>query len=94
MAVSVRTTAANAPSIRPMVAAIDSSRSLDGCWAISAAMASVSELECSRTPSDCSWSRSSTVLVRLPLWPRAMVWPWPWRTTGWAFCHTVEPVVE
>ena len=77
-----------------MVAAIDSSRSSEGCWAISAAMASVSELECRRTPSACSSARSSVVLVRLPLCPRAIVWPWPWRTTGWAFCQTVEPVVE
>ena len=41
-----------------------------------------------------SHSRSSRVLVRFPLWPRAM---WPVaveRKVGWALSQTLEPVVE
>ena len=39
-------------------------------------------------------SARSAVLTRLPLWPRAIWWPAAPRATGWAFCHTLDPVVE
>ncbi len=41
-----------------------------------------------------SQSRSSRVLVRLPLWPRAMPPVAVERKVGWAFCQTLPPVVE
>jgi glutamine phosphoribosylpyrophosphate amidotransferase len=43
---------------------------------------------------DSSSSRSSSVFVRLPLWPRATVRARPWWTSGCAFAQRVEPVVE
>ena len=44
-------------------------------------------------PSFSSWRRSSSALVRLPLWHRAMV-PRPWRTImGWALARTRLPEV-
>ena len=94
IAYSVRTTAAKAPSIRLIVSPIALARSPDPWWAISAAIASVSELDRSRICWRASSSRSAVVLVRLPLWPSAIVRPLAWRTTGCAFCQTVEPVVE
>ena len=40
-------------------------------------------------------SRSSAVLTRLPLWPRAIPLPVAVvRKVGWAFSQVVEPVVE
>ena len=41
-----------------------------------------------------SQSRSSRVLVRLPLWPRAMPPVAVERKVGWAFSQTLAPVVE
>ena len=41
-----------------------------------------------------SQSRSSRVLVRLPLWPRAMPPEAVERKVGWAFFQTLAPVVE
>ena len=37
---------------------------------------------------------SSSVLVRLPLWPTANSLPPAWRYMGWALCHEEDPVVE
>ncbi len=91
---SPRTTAAKAPSIRPIVSATASASDSAGFSAISAAITSVSDVDCSRNPRPVSWSRSSVVLVRLPLCPSATVRAAPWRTIGWALRHTVEPVVE
>jgi hypothetical protein len=93
-AFSVSTTAAKAPSMRAMASAIDCSRSPDGWRAISAAITSVSEVDCRRTRLPRSSLRSSVVLVRLPLWPSAIVRPDACWTTGWAFRQAVEPVVE
>ncbi len=39
-------------------------------------------------------SASSTVLTRLPLWPRAIDPCAVARNVGWAFSHTEAPVVE
>ncbi len=91
---SLRTTAAKAPSIRPIASATASPRSSESCWTISAAITSVSDVDRIDTRRASSSSRSAAVLVRLPLCPSAIVRPPAWRTTGWAFCHTVEPVVE
>src|SRR5919112_2673568 len=41
-----------------------------------------------------SHSRSSRVLVRLPLWPRAIPPVAVGRKVGWAFIQTLAPVVE
>ena len=41
-----------------------------------------------------SQSRSSRVLVRLPLWPRAIPPVAVERKVGWAFFQTLPPVVE
>ena len=88
------TTAAKAPSIRPITSATASPRSAAPCSAISAAITSVSEVERIDTRRASSSSRRAAVFVRLPLCPSATVRPPAWRTTGCAFCHTVEPVVE
>ena len=93
-AVSERTTAANAPSICCIVSATAVPRSPDGWFAISAAITSVSEVECSRTRCSRSSSRRVVVLVRLPLWASAIVRPPACCTIGWALRQTVEPVVE
>ena len=73
------------------------------CAAISAERVSVSLVDAIRVPSgsspddsarSASRARSSWVLVMLPLWPSAR---WPvavCRNVGWAFSHTLEPVVE
>src|SRR4029079_14369853 len=41
-----------------------------------------------------SWPSSSRVFTTLPLWPIASARRGPRRNVGWAFSHTVEPVVE
>ena len=61
---------------------------------MSAVMTSVSVAELKRTPLAASSSRSSVVLTRLPLWPRAITEPLRERTSGCEFCQWVEPVVE
>ena len=58
---------------------------------------------CDRAPgtNEPSWASrsasqlcSSRVLVRLPLWPRAMPPVAVGRKVGWAFFQTLAPVVE
>ena len=90
---SSMTTAANAPLMRLIASCTPSTRE-PGCSQIRAAMTSVSEVDSKRMPLASSSSRSSVVFVRLPLWPSASVRPSRWRTTGCAFCHCDEPVVE
>jgi hypothetical protein len=87
------TTAENAPSIR-RIASQTASSSVPGCSHTSAAITSVSDVVSSRTPAAARSARSSSVFVRLPLWPRATVRPRRWRTIGWAFGQRSEPVVE
>ena len=88
------TVAEKAPRMRATVSRTERSRSLSACWAMSAVMTSVSVPLLKVTPWLCSSSRSSVVLTRLPLWPRAMVWPPRERVMGCEFCQAVAPVVE
>ena len=57
---SERTTAAKAPSMRDIVSATASARSSDGCWAMSAAITSVSDVDSRRTRRSRSSARSTT----------------------------------
>ena len=90
---SERRTAANAPSIRAIVAATASSSGRSS-RAISAAITSVSEVDVSRAPAARSSERSSSVFVRLPLCASATVRAGPWWTIGCALAQCVDPVVE
>ena len=49
---------------------------------------------CSVTPSARSSSRSASAFTRLPLWPSATVRARPCWTSGCAFAHCDDPVVE
>ena len=64
-----------------------------GCVAMSAAMISESDVEENATPRSRSSACSSTALVRLPLWARAISWRSE-RQTGCEFSHALAPVVE
>ena len=100
-AVRGRGTRTACPSARPTTVAAPSSRSIApatasssgrSSFAISAAITSLSEVDASRTPA--SSSRSSSALIRLPLCPSATVRARPWWSSGCAFAHAFEPVVE
>ena len=91
----VETTAANAPSMRDIVSATASARSPDGCWAMSAAMTSVSEVDSQLYAALAQLVAQLDGVGQVAVvaqGDRAVARPW--RTIGWAFCHTVEPVVE
>ncbi len=62
--------------------------------AISAAMTSVSAVVAGRWPCSASSARRSAAFVRFPLWPSAIVRALPCWTSGCAFHHWDEPVVE
>ena len=82
-----------APSSRCIAFATASSSGASS-FAISAAITSLSEVARSVTPSPCSSSRSAVSLTRLPLCPSATVRALPCCTSGCAFDHCDEPVVE
>jgi len=63
-------------------------------FAIIAAITSLSDVARSVTPSSRSSSRSADSFTRLPLCPIAMVRALPCCTSGCAFDHCDEPVVE
>jgi hypothetical protein len=90
---SLSATTEKAPSSRRIVFATASSSGA-GSFAISAAITSVSAVVASRWPAAASSSRSSAAFVRLPLWPSAIVRALPCCTSGCAFHHCDEPVVE
>ena len=60
----------------------------------SAVSSSVSVDADSRARPPRSWSSSSRVLTRLPLWPSEIARRGPSRSVGWEFSQIVEPVVE
>ena len=76
------------------IAFATASRNGAGSLAISAAITSVSAVVASRCPPPASSSRSSAAFVRFPLWPSATVRAEPCWTSGCAFHHCDEPVVE
>ena len=82
-----------------------SSSPWSGWWAISAVTRLVSLVEVSpgrwarsSSPSGpgsaATASRSSWVLMRLPLWPSAIEPSGVGRKVGWALCQVLAPVVE
>ncbi len=82
-----------APSSRRIAFATASSSGASS-FAISAAITSLSEVAWSVTPPARSSSRSAVAFTRLPLWPSATVRKPPCWTSGCAFDHCDEPVVE
>ena len=90
---SASATTENAPSSFDIACATASSSGA-GSFAISAAIISLSEVECTRMPCFAISSRSSAALVRLPLCPSATVRARPLWTSGCAFAQCAEPVVE
>ena len=82
-----------APSSRRIAFATASSSGASS-FAISAAISSLSDVVPSGTPASRSSSRSCPTLIRLPLWPSATVRARPCWTSGCAFAHCDEPVVE
>ncbi len=86
-----RTAAEKAPRILLTAVRTAPSRSPWASWAMSAVMTSVSVVPENLTPCATSSSRSSVVLTRLPLWPRAMTSPLRERTSGCEFCQWDEP---
>ena len=57
-------------------------------------MISVSMVDWKMEPASSNCCLIWRALVRVPLWPMAMVWPACCTTKGWAFTSRVEPVVE
>jgi hypothetical protein len=94
-------TSENAPSRRGMVRTMASSRDRSASRASSSAITSVSLLgrrPAAPDPSVPSWASDSArtaVLVRLPLWARAIPPPAALvLKAGWAFSQRDPPVVE
>ena len=75
------------------MAAGTASSSGRGSPAMATAISSESDVEPSFAPSASSSMRSSFAFTRLPLWARATL-RLPRGSSGWAFAHVLEPVVE
>ena len=64
------------------------------CRAMRWTMTSVSMVDWKMEPSASRRQRISRALVRVPLWPMAIIKPPCCTTKGWALMSMVEPVVE